>query len=373
MSAQELRHLLSFFPEIDGRRILFTPNFASRREYEAVLSMFESSERLALVSSGTINQAIPFLVIDNTTMLQRWGNTIFKNRSVFLRVDPAEDGHGHHAHVYTGSASKFGIMPDEIRSDAFQAVLRSEGITVIGLHMHKGSGISNASEWARSAQSLLALLPVFPSLEIVDIGGGLGVPYRPTSSQFDLSTLDEQLGHVVSQYPNISFVAEPGRFVAAECGVLLAKVTQTKEKNARRFVGISCGMNALIRPALYESYHHVVNISRFDEKYLREATPDAAEIAFAASPSFLSCKGETDKSELALMADIVGPICETGDFIGKDRIVPADTQEDDVVLIDTVGAYGRVMACNYNMRPIGPDVYIEEDGSFQIIEPTLNF
>ncbi len=360
VSAQELRHLLTSYPSICGTRILFTPNFASHREYKAVLNLFESHDRMENIS---IRQKTPYLIVDNTTMLKRWGSTIFANRSIYLRVDPGEDGHGHHAHVFTGSSSKFGITIEEIRSAEFQALLDENNITVIGLHMHKGSGISDAQEWARSAEYLLQLLPVMSTIQTIDVGGGLGVPYKPSQNEFNLSQLDEKLEKVIVNYPHISFVAEPGRFVAAECGVLLAQVTQIKEKNDKRFVGLSCGMNALIRPALYESYHHVVNISKFDDIYLREASAASVDEFLKIAPTF----EENAENTKAIVADIVGPICETGDFIGKNRVIPSNTQEDDVILIDTVGAYGRVMASNYNMRPIGPDVFIEEDGSYVII------
>ncbi|MEE4244457.1 MAG: bifunctional aspartate kinase/diaminopimelate decarboxylase, partial [Kangiellaceae bacterium] len=117
---------------------------------------------------------------------------------------------------------------------------------------------------------------------------------------------------------DIQLWLEPGRFIVAESGVLLAKVTQTKGKQGARYLGLETGMNSLIRPALYGAYHPMVNISRIDQQVAQKYT-------------------------------VVGPICETGDKLGLDRMLP-ESLEGDVILIANTGAYGRVMASSYNMR-----------------------
>ena len=166
VSLQELRLVKTLFPAIPGNQILFTPNFAAREEFKRAAALFPADSQ-------------PFLTIDNLWVLENWGSD-FAGRSIFLRVDPGEDGHGHHAHVYTGSGSKFGIMQDELRSAAFTAAIAAHGITVVGLHMHKGSGITDANQWSRSVALLTSLRELFPSLRYVDAGGGLGVPYKPS-------------------------------------------------------------------------------------------------------------------------------------------------------------------------------------------------
>ena len=120
------------------------------------------------------------------------------------------------------------------------------------------------------------------------------------------------------QFPDIQLWLEPGRFLVAECGVILAKATQEKTKNKVRFVGIEIGMNSLIRPALYGSYHQIVNLSRLDDPH----------------KSF---------------AHVVGPICESSDTLGYDRMLP-QTHENDLILIATTGAYGYCMSSHYNLR-----------------------
>jgi diaminopimelate decarboxylase/aspartate kinase len=367
VSLRELELILELFPAIPGSRVLFTPNFASKREFQAVTPLFVTEERraaLAAVADGAAvsdAELLPFVTVDNSWVLERWGADLFRGRSIFLRVDPGEDGHGHHAHVYTGSGSKFGIEQSVLRSDAFIALVASCGATVQGLHMHKGSGIKDPLQWARSGAALVALLDVFPHVRYIDIGGGIGVPYRPNDAHLDLKALDEALLPVTAATPHVTFCVEPGRFFVAQSGALLARVSQLKTKGRYRFVGLSCGMTHLIRPALYDAYHHIVNLSRLAPVYLRQARDGLASDLNEATHHFVApadaaaAAGEVG----SLVVDIVGPICETGDFLGKARVFPADTDEGDVVCIDNAGAYGRVMASDYNFRTPGPEIVFE--------------
>src|SRR5215469_16143158 len=163
-------------------------------------------------------------------------------------------------------------------------------------------------------------------LRIIDVGGGLGVPERPDQSGVDLGKLDTLLTAVRAEHPQLEVWLEPGRYLVAPAGVLLARVTQLKNKAGRRFVGVATGMNSLIRPALYGSYHEIVNLSRPDDP----------------------------ASELV---SVVGPICESADVLGHDRLLPA-TREGDVLLIANVGAYGRTMSSEYNLRPPAVELFI---------------
>ena len=127
-------------------------------------------------------------------------------------------------------------------------------------------------------------------------------------------------------HPGLEIWIEPGRYMIAAAGVLLARVTQLKSKGEVRYVGIATGMNSLIRPALYGAYHEIVNLTRLDEP-------------------------------LEHLVNVVGPICESGDILGHDRLLPA-TQEGDVLLIANVGAYGQVMSSRYNLREPAVEVCI---------------
>ena len=128
------------------------------------------------------------------------------------------------------------------------------------------------------------------------------------------------------QYPEYEIWLEPGRSLVAEAGVLLAHLTQGKRKGAQHYVGVSTGLNSLIRPALYDAYHEIVNLTRIDEE---------------------ACESVT----------VVGPICETGDRFGTDRLLPR-SEENDVILIANVGAYGQVMSSRYNLRDTPPEITI---------------
>ena len=304
VSPAEVEHALTVLPGLQPSDILFTPNFAPRDEYRWAV---ETGVRLTL---------------DNLHPLRHWG-PLFRDREVFLRIDPGV-GRGHHAHVRTGgSASKFGIPVGDLAEAAELA--RRAGLRITGLHVHAGSGIGDAAHWSGVAEFLLGAAAHFPEARVFDLGGGLGVPDREGRASLDLAALDASLLALSARLGGRDLWLEPGRFLVAEAGVLLARVTQLKDKGASAFVGVATGMNSLIRPALYGAHHDIVNLSRLDVAgRLREF-------------------------------DVVGPICETGDVLGHARLLPADTAEGDVLLIATAGAYGAAMASHYNLRQPAPE------------------
>jgi diaminopimelate decarboxylase/aspartate kinase len=165
-----------------------------------------------------------------------------------------------------------------------------------------------------------------PSLRWIDIGGGLGVVERPGQSPLDLSALEASLAAIAKQLGGIDLRMEPGRYLVSEAGVLLAPVTQVRMKGEVRFVGLATGMNSLLRPALYGAWHSIHNLSRLGE-------PNAG------------------------YQHIVGPICETSDILGRDRLLP-ETQPGDVLLIENCGAYGRAMSSSYNRRQPAEEVVL---------------
>lgn len=305
VSGGELDHLLESIPHLSRDRILFTPNFASRREYQRVLA------HDVLVT------------LDGLHPLAEWPE-LFRGRSIMLRLDPGR-GDGHHAHVRTaGDDSKFGITLDQLEETA--RLTRATGATVVGLHAHVGSGITEPGRWAETGAVLAEAANRFDRVRILDLGGGLGVPDIPGQPGLDLAAMDEALAPLHEGWPEFELWLEPGRFLTAEAGALLARVTQVKDKGRLRFVGVETGMNSLIRPALYGAYHHVVNLSRLDEP--------------ATEP-----------------VHVVGPICESGDVLaGARRLPPA--REDDVLLFANAGAYGRVMSSDYNRRTPAREVIL---------------
>jgi diaminopimelate decarboxylase/aspartate kinase len=305
VSPGEINHVLTLFPDIDRNRILFTPNFAPRAEYEYALE------------KGI------WLTLDDIYPLREWGE-IFAGFEILLRLDTGL-GRGHHEHVRTaGVHSKFGIPLNEL--DEAQNLAEKHGISIVGLHAHTGSGILQSDNWQNVAETLIEAARIFPDVRILDLGGGLGVPERPGQHALNMQGLDNSLAGLKRAHPQYEFWLEPGRYIVAEAGVLLASVTQTKGKGEVRYVGISTGMNSLIRPALYGAYHEIANLSRLGES-------------------------------AGFVVNIVGPICESGDKLGSDRLLPA-CQEGDVLLIANVGAYGRVMSSSYNLRPPAIEIVI---------------
>ena len=297
VSRGEVEHLLATCPELDPGRILYTPNFAPREEYAWAL------ERGVRVT------------VDNTFVLTAWTG-LFRGREIFARLDTGV-GRGHHTHVRTaGTRSKFGVPISEL--PAFERAARAAGARITGLEAHVGSGIFDVTSWEHTARLLAAAARSLPEVRVIDVGGGLGVPERSDQPGVDLGRLDTLLQAVRAEHPGLEVWLEPGRYLVAAAGVLLARVTQLKRKGGVRFVGVATGMNSLIRPALYGSYHEIANLTRIDEP--------ATELV-----------------------NIVGPICESADVLGHDRLLPV-TQAGDVLLIANAGAYGHAMSSHYNLR-----------------------
>jgi diaminopimelate decarboxylase/aspartate kinase len=306
VSPGEVEHLREVVPDIDNDRILLTLNFAPRQEYEWAMA------------NGLL------LTLDNLHPLREWPE-IFDGREIFIRLDPGH-GRGHHAHVKTaGIHSKFGIPRFEL--DELVRLVGQTKARVVGIHAHSGSGIADPENWRTVAGELIKAARRFPDVRVLDLGGGLGVPERPGDRLFDLERLDETLVEIRRACPDYELWLEPGRFLVARAGVLLTRVTQIKGKGEMRYIGVGTGMNSLIRPALYGAYHEIVNLSRLNEPATDTVT-------------------------------VVGPICETGDRLGIDRLLPA-SREGDVILVLNTGAYGYVMGSNYNMRGIAGEVVIQ--------------
>jgi len=277
--------------------LLFTPNFAPRGDYVH-----------ALGTRATVT-------LDALHPLQHWGE-LFRGREIVLRIDLGR-GLGHHEKVRTGgSGSKFGLPLDQL--PLFLQLAGTHGVSVRGLHAHLGSGVLDAAHWGEVYAQLASLAERIASVTFLNIGGGLGVPAHPGEAPLDIAALDRALCEVKAAYPQYQLWMEPGRYLVADAGVLLTRVTQQKDKGGFRYLGVDTGMNSLIRPALYDAWHKIVNLSRLGE-------PATA------------------------LYQVVGPICESGDVLGTDRRLQ-EAQEGDVILIAQAGAYGKVMSSHYNLR-----------------------
>jgi diaminopimelate decarboxylase len=247
-----------------------------------------------------------------------------------VRVNPGV-GAGHHEKVTTGGHAKFGVPYDEAES----VVRDAHGdFDVVGIHAHAGSGISGDDlsahrEVVRRMGDLARAVSAHVDLEFVDVGGGFGVPYREDEPPLDLPAVAEAtreaLGDVDAQ-----LAVEPGRYVVADAGVLLATVNTVKESKAyETVVGIDAGMTTLLRPAMYDAYHAIRNLSA----------------------------GETRS---ATSVTVAGPICETSDVLCEHRPLAAPAR-GDVLAIGNAGAYGYEMASTYNSRPRPAEVVLDPE------------
>ncbi|MFB6082899.1 MAG: diaminopimelate decarboxylase [Halorientalis sp.] len=249
-----------------------------------------------------------------------------------IRANPGV-GAGHHEKVSTGAAPKFGVPLDRVPDLAAEAVDR--GFDLVGLHAHAGSGISGADLEAhrelvaRMGELARDVISDVGNIEFVNVGGGLGVPYREDEAPLDLAAVAaatrEAFGDVDARLG-----IEPGRYFVADAGVLLTRVNTVKPTPETTVVGVDAGMTTLVRPAMYDSYHAI-----------RSLAPDA------------------DGRE-TVSTTVAGPICETADVLGEGRALP-DPERGDLLAVGNAGAYGYEMSNNYNSRPRPAVVAFEGD------------
>ena len=308
VSLGEIERVFDALPGLDPQRVLFTPSFAPIAEYQA-----------ALARGVTVT-------VDNVELLQRWPE-VFRGRALWLRIDLGH-GDGHHEKVNTGGKeAKFGLSAQRV--DEFVDLARALDVRITGLHAHLGSGIETIGHWQEVVDELAGFARRIGSVEVLDIGGGLPIPYTDDDEPFDLDTWAAGLAEIKAVHPAFQLAIEPGRFLVAEAGVLLARATQVVDKDEVLRVGLDAGMNALIRPALYDAWHDIHNLSRLDDGALRDF-------------------------------DVVGPICESSDVFGHRVKLPAATAPDDVMLIADAGAYGFSMASAYNLRALPAEAVLPD-------------
>ncbi len=253
-------------------------------------------------------------------------------REVCIRINP-DVGDGHHEKVCTaGPLTKFGIPNAHL--DQALAIAGASGMRIVGCHMHIGSGFLDASAFARACQVIFAAARRLPHLRFVDVGGGLGIPYKPGERPIDLRAVGRELGAAFAAFcaeygRELELRVEPGRMLVAEAGRLLTRVTSIKRTpEGRIFVGCDTGFNHLVRPTMYGSYHRIANLTR----------PEAP----------------------AQRVDVVGNICESGDIFARDRDLP-EPHLGDVLALEDAGAYGSAMASTYNTRPLPAEVAVDGD------------
>ncbi|QCS43674.1 diaminopimelate decarboxylase [Natrinema versiforme] len=264
-----------------------------------------------------------------------------------LRVNPGI-GAGHHEKVRTGAAAKFGVPAEravDVLTDA-----ADRGFDVVGIHAHVGSGVSSDQldahrEFvARMGDLAREVSEAVDGLEFVDVGGGFGVPYREDEEPLDLESVADATRDALGEI-DAELTIEPGRYFVADAGVLLTEVNTVKDARETTVAGVDAGMTTLIRPAMYDAYHPIRNLTA-DAPASSDRTERAA-----------------DGRETAPQT-VAGPICESGDVFCTDRELPV-SKRGDILAIGNAGAYGYEMANQYNSRP-RPASVILADGDVRL-------
>ncbi len=263
-----------------------------------------------------------------------------KRAHVSFRINPDVDARTH-AKISTGKKeNKFGISYERARA-VYAHAATLPGIEVTGIDMHIGSQITELQPFEDAFRLLRELVEVLRgdghTISHVDIGGGLGIPYREDNNP---PPLPDAYAHIVKnelKSLNCKIVTEPGRLIVGNAGILVTEVIYVKDGGEKTFVIVDGAMNDLIRPTLYEAYHGI--------RPVVQPTADAPRIK----------------------ADIVGPVCETGDYLALDREMAAP-QPGDLIAVSSAGAYGAVQAGTYNSRLLVPEVLVKDD-KFHVIRP----
>ena len=279
--------------------------------------------------------------VDSISQLELYGK-INPGGQVAFRLNPGL-GEGHHEKVKTaGEYTKFGI---EMRSiPEVKKIAYKYNLKITGINQHIGSLFMEGYTYLLSTEIILSVAGQFPDLEFIDLGGGFGIPYSKQTDQprLDLKDLGNRLSQMIEKWvadhkKTIEIKIEPGRYIIAEPGILLGLVNAVKINYSKKYIGTDLGFNVLLRPAMYDSHHDV-------EIYRKNGQA--------------SLKDE--------MVTIVGNICETGDIIAKNKIMPEIFENDILGILDS-GAYGYSMSSNYNNRLRPAEVLIESGGNTRLI------
>jgi len=275
--------------------------------------------------------------------LSRIASGMERTARISIRVNPDVDS-GTHAKISTGkSENKFGIPIARAR-EVYARAAKLPGIAVTGVDMHIGSQITDLGPMEAAFRLLAEFVTVLRgdghTISHVDFGGGLGVPYYEDRAAPPEPVAYAAMVKRVTHNLGCTLMFEPGRMIVGNAGILVSRVIYVKHGDARNFVIIDAAMNDLIRPTLYEAYHQIMPV--------RAAAPDAP----------------------VLVADVVGPVCETGDYLALGRNLP-EPKEGDLLAIMTAGAYGAVQSSSYNTRALVPEVLVNGD-QYAVVRPRID-
>ncbi len=317
VSIQEVR--LGLHAGFKPEDIIFTPNCVSMEEIRAAVEL-----------GVHIN-------IDNISVLEQFGHEYGDKVPVCIRLNPHILAGGNYQ-ISTGHIdSKFGISIYQMRH--VERVIASTGIKVRGLHMHTGSEIKDIDVFLRGVEILFEMTEYFPELDFIDLGSGFKVAYKPGDIETDVAALGKRLTERFNEFSAtygrpLELWFEPGKYLVSDSGTFLVRVNVIKQTTATVFAGVDSGFNHLLRPMFYQSHHGIENISN----------PNGIERIYT----------------------VVGYICETDTFAWDRRI--AEIREGDVLALHNAGAYGFMMASNYNSRYRPAEVMVHEGKAHLIRE-----
>ena len=322
MSEGELRMLEAAGFPID--RIFFVPNNVSEEDLQYA------------IDKGIMTS------LDSLSQLETYGK-LNPGGSCAVRINPGV-GAGHHEKVVTGGKkTKFGIAEEDI--DSIFEIAKKYNLTIAGINQHIGSLFMEPTPYLQAVSNLLRIAKKFENLKFIDFGGGYGIPYHKLDDEapYDMEAFKKALEPILDDFVKDYgyaplFKSEPGRFCVAEGCVLLGRVHAVKQNAGHDFAGTDIGMNVLVRPSMYDSWH--------DIEVIRE--------------------GKTVKRDSLKPINVCGNICESGDLLAKDRMLP-EIKKGDIACVLDAGAYGYSMCSTYNSRPRPAEVLICKDGSVKVI------
>ncbi|UEG51308.1 diaminopimelate decarboxylase [Ferruginibacter lapsinanis] len=308
---------LGLMAGFDKANILFTPNCV---DFEEIVEAKELGVHIN---------------IDNISILEQFGNKFGDSYPVCIRLNPHIMAGGNYK-ISTGHIdSKFGISVHQMRH--IERIVKTTKLNVTGIHMHTGSEIKDINVFLEGLEVMFGIATHFPDLKFIDLGSGFKVPYQPGDAETDVNTLGEKVSIALAEYEKeagkkLQIWFEPGKYLVSQCGYLVTKTNVIKQTPAALFAGVNSGFNHLIRPMMYDAYHHIENVSN----------PTGAERIYT----------------------VVGNICETDTFAWDRKL--HEVREGDYLVFYNAGAYGFEMSSNFNSR-LKPAEVLVVDGKAKLI------
>ena len=299
VSVNEVR--LGLMAGFDKQNILYTPNCV---DFDEIVEVKELGVNIN---------------IDNISILEQFGNKYGNSYPVCIRLNPHIMAGGNYK-ISTGHIdSKFGISIHQLRH--IERIVKTTNLNVTGIHMHTGSEIKDIRVFLEGLEVMFNTASHFPNLEFIDLGSGFKVPYQAGDTETDITTLGEKVALAFADFEKetgkkLQVWFEPGKYLVSQAGYFIVKANVIKQTPAAVFVGVNSGFNHLIRPMMYDSYHHIENISN----------PTGAERIY----------------------NVVGNICETDTFAWDRKL--HEVREGDLLVFYNAGAYGFEMSSNFNSR-----------------------